>query len=323
MIKHKANAIKGSRNSFNQPFWLKVPLLKAIIKHPGLYLLILPSLIYLFIFKYVPMYGLRMVFYNFQPVFGYEGSAFVGFDNFISFFESPYFVSLLTNTLSISVLQLILGFPFPIILAIALNEMRNKPFKKTVQMLTYAPHFISTVVMVSIIIQFLDPRLGIINSLLELMGFESTNLMGEPDAFSWIYVISGIWQTTGYSSIVFIAALSSIDPQMHEAAVIDGATKFQRILYIDLKQLLPTAIIMLILNVGRIMSIGFEKAYLMQNMMNLSSSEIISTYVYKVGIESFNFSYATTIGLFNSVINLILIVGVNYLSKKYSESSLF
>ncbi len=301
----------------------KIPLLKAMIRHPGLYLLILPPLIYLILFKYVPMYGLRMVFYNYQPVFGYEGSPFVWFDNFITFFESPYFASLMTNTLSISVLQLILGFPFPIILAIALNEVRNRHFKQSVQMLTYAPHFISTVVMVSIIIQFLDPRIGILTNFFDSLGFEGTNLMGEPDAFSWIYVISGIWQSTGYSSIIFIAALTSIDPQMHEAAMIDGATKFQRILYIDLQQLLPTAIIMLILNAGRIMSVGFEKVYLMQNMMNLSSSEIISTYVYKIGIESFNFSYATTIGLFNSIINLILIVSVNFLSKKYSESSLF
>jgi putative aldouronate transport system permease protein len=278
---------------------------------------------YFIIFRYIPMGGLAMAFMSYNPIRGFRGSEWVGFDNFMKFFKSYFFGQLLWNTFSISLYQLIFGFPIPIILAISINEASGKKLKKTVQMITYAPYFISTVVMVSIIMQFLSPHYGIINFILRGLGIKPVNFIGVSSYFKAIYVISGIWQTMGYSSIVYIAALSAIDPQIVEAAIVDGAGKFKRIIHIYLPFLMPTAITLLILNSGRIMSIGFEKIFLMQNPMNIVSSEIISTYVYKIGLINTDYSLATAIGLFNSVINLILILIVNKLAKKYSEVGLF
>jgi len=292
-------------------------------RHPGLYLMMLLPAAYFLIFKYIPMGGLAMAFMKYNPVKGFAGSTWVGFSNFIKFFQSYFFGSLIWNTFSISLYQLVFGFPMPIILAISINEAVSMKLKKTVQMITYAPHFISTVVMVSIILQFLSPHYGLINFMLSKLGIEPVNFMGISSYFKTIYVVSGIWQTMGYSSIVYIAALSAIDPQIVEAAIVDGASKFKRILFIDLPFLMPTAITLLILNAGRIMSIGFEKIFLMQNPMNLNSSEIISTYVYKIGLLNTDYSLATAIGLFNSVINLVLILIVNKLAKKYGEVGLF
>lgn len=292
-------------------------------RHVGLYMMVVLPLVYLLIFKYLPMFGISMAFLEFDPVGGYATSKFVGFDNFIKFFNSRNFWTLIRNTLSISLLQLVLGFPLPIILALSLNEMRSLKFKKTIQMITYAPHFISTVVMVSIIMQFLDPHNGIINSIVTLFGGEPVNYLGRSNNFNFIYVLSGMWQNMGFSSIIYIAALSGLDPQMEEAAIVDGASKFQKIIHIDLPSIMPTAIVMLILESGKIMSVGFEKVFLLQNSGNISASEIISTYVYKIGILNFDFSYSTTVGLFNSIVNLILILVVNKLADKYSNASLF
>jgi putative aldouronate transport system permease protein len=298
-------------------------LAKSIKRRPGLYLLMILPAAYFIIFRYVPMGGLVMAFMRYNPIRGFSGSQWVGFDNFTRFFNSFFFGQLIWNTFSISMYQLIFGFPIPIILAISINEAVSRRLKRTVQMVTYAPYFISTVVMVSIILQFLSPHYGIVNFMLRALGRDPVNFMGVSSYFKTIFVITGIWQNMGYASIVYIAALSAIDPQIVEAAIVDGASKFKRIIHIDIPFIMPTAITLLILNAGRIMSVGFERIFLMQNPMNLNSSEVISTYVYKIGLLNTDYSFATAIGLFNSVINLALILIVNNLAKKYSEVSLF
>jgi ABC-type polysaccharide transport system permease subunit len=223
----------------------------------------------------------------------------------------------------VSAYSIIFSFPFAVLLAIMLNSTNRLRFKKSVQMITYMPYFISTVVMVTIIVEMLHPRTGLVTGLLRALGIGAENLMGNARLFRTIYVSSGIWQTTGYSSIIYIAALTSIDPSLHEAAVVDGATKVQRIWHIDLPSIAPTMVILLILSTGRIMNVGFEKAFLMQNPLNLRMSEVINTYVYKVGLIDADFSFATAIGLFNSVINMLLLLTMNSLMKRVSESSLF
>jgi len=297
--------------------------IKYFRRHPGLYLLLLIPFAQVFIFKYLPMYGLQLAFMDFNPVTGFSGSEWIGFANFQKFFTSYNFGRLMSNTLGISVYQLIAGFPIPILLAIGLNELRSNKLKKTVQMVTYAPHFISMVVMVSIMIQIFSPHNGFVNNIIVALGGQPINFMGKPEYFKSMYVWTNVWQSTGYGAIVYLAALSSIDPQLQEAAIIDGASKLQRIWHIDLPGIIPTIITLLILNAGRIMSVGFEKAFLMQNSMNISSSEIISTYVYKIGLVQGDFSYSTTVGLFNSVINFVLIVVVNKIANKVNDSGLW
>ena len=290
-----------------------------------LYVLFLLPLLYIIIFKYYPMYGAKIAFRVFRFTDGITSSPWVGIKHFERFFNSHDFLNLMKNTLGISIYSLVAGFPFPIILAIMLNYTRNAYFKKTVQMVTYAPYFISTVVMVSMVLQFLSPRVGIINVIREIMGLDRVNFMGVPEYFKSVYVWSGIWQGTGYGAIIYLAALSSIDPTLHEAAIVDGANKFQRIWYIDLPGIIPTAVILLILSTGQILNTGFEKILLMQNPMNTRTSEVIDTYVYKVGLASktINYSYPTAVGLFKSVVNLFLIVVVNRIAKKKSYSSLW
>ena len=290
-----------------------------------LYLFLLLPLLYFIVFHYMPMYGAQIAFKDFNAAKGIFGSPWVGFKHFLRFFQSHQFGRVLRNTIGVSVYQLAVGFPVPIILALALNNCEFRRFKKLTQLVTYAPHFISTVVMVGIIIQFLSPRFGIVNVFFQLLGFEPVSFMGEPELFKSIYVFSGIWQNTGWNSIIFLAALSGIDPTLHEAAIVDGATKIQRNIHIDIPGILPTAIILLILNTGWIMNVGFQKVFLMQNALNLQASEVITTYVYKLGIASRipNYSYAASIGLFNSVVNLLLLVTVNSLARRTGKSSLW
>ncbi|MFI2856475.1 ABC transporter permease [Paenibacillus sp. JSM ZJ436] len=290
-----------------------------------LYVLLLLPLIHLFLFKYYPMYGAVISFQDFSAVRGIGGSEWVGFKHFIRFFESYDFWNIMWNTISLSLYQLIAGTPFPIILALALNYVRNKAFKNTVQMVSYAPHFISVVVMVGIMLQFLSPRTGIISNIAGVLGFDIGNWMGVPEYFQSLYVWSGIWQNVGFSCIIYLAALSSIDPSLHEAAVVDGASKLRRMWHIDLPGIMPIVVILLILNVGNMLDIGFEKVLLMQNPLNIRTSEILDTYVYKVGLVSSipNFSYSSAIGLFKNVINLILLVAVNNLARKTKQSSLW
>lgn len=288
-----------------------------------LYILILLPVTYIIIFNYLPMYGVQIAFKDFSFKKGIMGSPWVGFKYFITFFHSPMFGRVIKNSLTISLYSLLAEFPMPIILALALNEIRNGFFKRTVQLVTYAPHFISTVVMVSMVMTLLSPRIGIVNIILQSLGGKSIDFMADPNLFSTIYVWSGVWQNIGWDSIIYLAALSSIDSQLYDAVYIDGASRFQKIWHVDIPGILPTIIILLILSSAGIMSVGFEKIFLMQNNLNLRSSEVIDTYVYKVGLVNTDYSFSTAIGLFNSIISFTLLTIVNYISRKVGETSLW
>ena len=294
-------------------------------KNYQLYLILLLPLLYFVIFHYVPMYGAQIAFRRFLAVEGILGSPWVGLDFFVKFFQSFQFGRVVGNTVGISVYTLAAGFPVPILLALMLNNSSLPRFRKTVQMVTYAPHFISTVVLVGLILQFLSPRFGAINQLIKALGMEPVLFMGEPGFFKSVYVWSGVWQNAGWGTIIYLAALAGIDPTLHEAAIVDGASKLQRTVHIDVPGILPTAIIILILNMGQLMNVGFEKVFLMQNALNLQASEIIQTYVYKIGIAASlpNYSYGAAIGLFNSVINFVLIVIVNGIARRVGDTSLW
>ncbi|MFV0504430.1 MAG: ABC transporter permease [Lachnospirales bacterium] len=293
-----------------------------IRKNWGLYFLLLPSVILLLLFAYKPMYGVIIAFKNYKPIDGIWGSQWVGLQNFIRFFNSFQFTTVIKNTVVISLYGILAQFPLPIIFALTLNQMRQEKFKKVFQTITYMPHFISTVVMVGLILIFLSPSSGLIGVVFGFFGKEAPNLMGMPKVFSSIYVWTDVWQHTGWDSIIYLAALAAVDVSLYEASTVDGASRWQKILYIDLPMLLPTATVLLILRVGRTMSVGFEKVYLMQNNLNLSASEIISTYVYKTGILDSQYSYSAAIELFNTIVNLALLVVVNKVAKKVSGNSL-
>lgn len=297
---------------------------KELRKNWGLYLLVAVPLIYLILFKYIPMYGVQIAFRDYTPVRTFTSSPFVGLKHFQRFFDNPRFFEILRNTLTIS-LYSILTFPLPILLALLLNYMPSKGFKKSVQLVSYAPHFISTVVMAGIILQFLDTRTGLINIIISALGQDPVNFMSKPEYFYHIYVWSGVWQSVGYSSIIYIAALSGVSPELHEAAIVDGADIMKRIWHIDLPSILPTIAILLIMNCGSVLSVGYEKIYLLQNNLNASVSEVVSTYVYKQGIVSMTpqYSYATAVGLFVSIINIIMLIVVNRTTRKVSGSSLW
>ncbi|NMB95620.1 MAG: sugar ABC transporter permease [Clostridiaceae bacterium] len=294
-----------------------------MIRNYQLYLLVLPTVLYYIIFKYIPMYGIQIAFRDYIATRGFTGSPFVGFEHFERFFRSPDFWLLIRNTIGLSLYQLIAGFPLPILVALLLNHLNSEKFKKFTQTVIYAPHFISTVVLVGMLHVFLSPRSGLINLIITTLGGESIFFMAKPEWFKTLYVSSGIWQNTGWGTIVYLAALSSVSPELHESAVVDGANKWRRIWYIDIPGLMPTAVILLILNMGSLMNIGFEKAYLMQSALNRSSSEIISTYVYKIGLLGAQYSFSSAVGLFDSVINLIILLTVNRVAKKATEVSLW
>ena len=297
--------------------------LKNLRKYWQYYILLLPALAYLLIFCYGPMYGAQIAFRNFNARDGITGSAWVGFAHFERFFRSPYFGSLLRNTFVISIYGLLAGFPLPILLALSLNELKGTKVKKLAQTVTYAPYFISTVVMCGMLIAFLNPNTGIINKLIAALGGEPVPFLSEAALFPSIYVWSGVWQGTGWGSVIYFAARSGVDPQLLEAATLDGATRWQKIWYVNLPALMPTIVIMLIMNCGSLLSVGYEKAFLLQNALNLETSEVISTYVYKTGLVSAQYSFSTAIGLFNSVVNLILLVTVNAVSRRIGENSLW
>jgi putative aldouronate transport system permease protein len=294
-----------------------------ILRNYDLYLLLAPTLLYFAIFHYGPMYGIQIAFKEFMASRGITGSPWVGFDHFERFFKSYQFWTVIKNTVGISLYQLAVAFPIPIMLALLLNQLTSQRFKRLVQTVTYAPHFISTVVMVGMIFLFLSPRHGLINKAIVALGFEPIFFMGSPEWFKTVYVWSGIWQNAGWAMIIYLAALSAINPDLHEAAMMDGASKLRRIWHIDLPGILPTIMILLILDIGNLMSIGFEKVFLMQTPLNLDSSEIIATYVYKVGLLQVQYSYSAAIGLFNNVINFILLLTVNQLAKKLRQTSLW
>jgi putative aldouronate transport system permease protein len=292
--------------------------LEYIKKNYHLYLLVAPAVILTIIFKYIPMYGAIIAFKDFSTIKGILGSDWVGFDNFTKFLSSPNFADIFMNTLKLSFFGLIVGFPVPIILSLMLNQLRRAAIKKNIQLVLYAPNFISVVVIVGMVFIFLSPT-GPINQLVSFITGKPLMFMSNPDYFRSIYIISGIWQAAGWSSIIYVAALANVDPELHNAATIDGANILQRMIHIDLPTLKPLMAVTFILAAGGIMSIGFEKAYLMQTSMNLPSSEILPTYVYKVGLQSGDYAYSTAVGLFNSVINVILLIVVNKIVKKLNE----
>ncbi|UOQ91889.1 ABC transporter permease subunit [Halobacillus shinanisalinarum] len=296
---------------------------KKILQNWELYLFVLPAVLYFAIFHYIPLYGAQIAFKDFIPSEGIWGSPWVGFENFTRFFESYYFWDLIKNTLGISLYSLAVGFPLPIILALALNEVKDNLFKRSVQTITYAPHFISVVVMSGMIIAFLSPATGIINHIIVLFGFDPISFMSDPDWFKTVYVFSDVWQNTGWGTIIYLAALAGVDPQQHEAAIVDGASRWQRIWYINIPALIPTMIILLILNTGNLLAVGFEKILLLQNPLNMESSDVIATFVYRSGILDAQYSFASAVGLFNAVINAILLIAVNQIAKKRSETSLW
>lgn len=299
---------------------------KDYLSNWQLYMFLVPSVLFILIFAYVPMAGVQIAFKEYDFTKGIWGSKWIGFDNFIRFFEAYNFTSILTNTISISFYSLIASFPLPIIFALILNSFPKLRYKKLVQTVSYMPHFISTVVIVGMLMQLFNPRTGAVGAL--YLFFTKTmvpDAFANPNNFSHLYVWSGIWQSIGWSSIIYIAALAGVDEELHEAAQIDGASRVQRVFHIDFPSILPTATIMLILAAGNIMNVGFEKVFLMQNSLNISKSEVISTYVYKVGltIGTGDFSFATAIGLFNSLINFLLLVTVNFASNRLSSTSLW
>ena len=288
-----------------------------------LYVLLFPSIILLIMFAYIPMFGLVIAFKDYSPANGILNSPWVGFKYFTQFFNSVQFGTTMMNTLKISIYSILVEFPLPILLALLCNQLRAGKFKKVFQVTTYLPHFISTMVMCGIIILFLSPNSGLIANIFKSLGWTMPNLLSKPDSFAGVYVWSDVWQHIGWDSIIYLAALSAIDPTYYEAATMDGASRMQKILNIDLPLLLPTAMILLILRAGSLLSIGFEKVLLLQNPLNLAGSEVISTYVYKVGMLNFQYSYSTAIGLFNTVVNLIILLSVNWFSKRYTKTGLF
>jgi len=297
-------------------------LVRSLRKNWELYALLAPVIAYYVIFHYIPMYGVQIAFKDFIASKGIEGSPWVGLAHFERFFDSYYFWRLIGNTLGIGLYELAVGFPVPIVLALLINEAGGR-FKKIVQTVTYAPHFLSTVVLVGMLIIFLSPKTGIVNLFIEWWGGKPISFLTEPGWFKSVYVLSGVWQQMGWSSIIYLAALTGIDPQQHEAAKVDGATRLQRIWHINLPGIRPTIIILLILNAGSILAVGFEKVFLLQNSLNMESSDIISTYVYRSGIQEAQYSFSAAVGLFNSLVNFVMLATVNYIARKAGETSLW
>lgn len=295
---------------------------KGILRHWQMYFIVFLPIVWLILFQYTPLIGSQIAFRDYTFNGGIWGSDWVGLKHFKTFLASPQFSKLMINTLALSFYNIIAGVLPPIILALAINYTKRKWFKKSAQMITYMPYFISTVLIVGILQQILSLS-GPVNAMIESMGGEKISFMGDPGMFRSLYVFSGVWQTMGYSAVIYISALASVDQELHEAATVDGASIWQRILHIDVPSILPTAIILLIMSCGRVLSVGAEKVLLMQNSMNMSTSDIISTYVYRIGLTSMQYSYSTAIGLFQSVVSFIMMVLVNHISKKVSDTSLF
>lgn len=302
------NKSKGWRNFFN---------------NFDLLIFCTPGLIITFIYSYIPIYGVQIAFKNFSARKGIWDSPWVGWDHFARFFNSPAAGQIIWNTFILAIYSMVAGFPIPIILALFLNSFNHKKYGKIIQTVTYAPNFISVIVMCGMISLFLSPSTGVVNYLLAAIGVQPINFMAEVSLWRHIYVWSGVWQTTGWSSVIFFAALSGVSPEYHEAAIVDGASKLQRIRYIDLPALYPIMTMMLIMNCGNLLSVGFEKAYALQNSLNLEVSQIISTYVYTAGMIDNNISFSSAIGLFNSAVNTVLLLTVNWISNKISGNGLF
>ncbi|KGF02459.1 MAG: ABC transporter permease subunit [Actinomyces urogenitalis] len=292
-------------------------------RHWQLYLLLAPAVIYLIVFKYWPMYGVQIAFRNYNPIDGFMGSEWVGLEHISRFLHSFQFSRVFVNTIAINVLGLVFGFPVPIVLALLINQLGSRRLKSFIQTVLFSPAFISTVVVVGMLFVLLSPRSGLVNNVISLAGGTPVSFMNEEGWFRPIYVLSDIWQNAGFSMIIYLAALAGIDPSLHEAARVDGANRWQRLWHIDLPGIRPVISIMLILAVGNLLNIGFEKALLMQTDLNLGTSQIIQTYVYDVGLKSAQFSYSAAISLFNYVLNMILLLVFNQGAKRAGQTSLF
>ena len=287
------------------------------------YLFLLPAVLDVIIFRYAPMYGIQIAFRDYKVRRGISGSEWGGLEYFLQFIETPNFWQIMVNTLLLSFYNLLFGFPIPILLAVMINEIHRPMVKRVTQMLTYMPHFISMVAVVGLIQLILDRDSGIVNILLKALGMEQQNFIGSPGAFRSIYVVSEIWQHAGWGTIIYLAALSNVDMDSLDAAKIDGASRLQKIWYIDLPTIAPSIVVMLILRAGSVLNIGFEKVYLLQNDLNRGVSEVIATYIYRLGIVGGQFSYTTAIGLFNNIVNAVLLVAVNQISRMAGDTSLW
>ncbi|SDD07728.1 putative aldouronate transport system permease protein [Paenibacillus sp. UNCCL117] len=312
-----------SAGAASRPRSRRSSLLRSMASRYDLYLMLLIPVAWYLVFHYGPLYGLQIAFKNFNPAKGIVGSPWVGFDHFIRFVDSYYFWRLLWNTVSINLFSLLFAFPIPILLALLINEIRSKAFSKVVQNITYIPHFISVVVMVGMLMLFLSPRGGPVNTVIEMFGGEPVRFLDSAAWFKSIFIGSNIWQNMGWQSIIYIAALSGVNPQLYEAAKMDGASRLRRIWHVSLPGILPVVVILLILDVGHFMNVGFEKILLMQNNLNIESSDVISTFVYTTGILKGEYSYTAAIGLFNSAVNLVLLILVNRFARKKAETSLW
>lgn len=295
----------------------------AILRCWQVYVMVLPALVWVILFAYKPMYGVLIAFKDYKMKKGIMGSPWCGLDNFRRLFDSYWFPITVKNTLTLSLLSLVLGFPLPIILALMLNELKSEGIRRTIQTVSYAPHFISTVVMCSMIILFLSPTSGVLGRAIATVSGSKDPLMTKGPAFKWIYVLSGVWQGVGWSSIIFTAALAGVDKSLLEAADIDGATRLQKIWYVNVPVLIPTVVIMLILQCGSLLSVGYEKVYLLQYDNTLTYSEVISTYTYKVGLIDADFAFSTAVGVLNSVVNSVILIIVNTISRKVSDTALW
>jgi putative aldouronate transport system permease protein len=301
------------------------PMTRAIKRDYQLWFMVIPAIVAIFIFNYIPMYGIQLAFREFDFQKGLTGGRWVGLDYFRRFVQNPMFFTTIRNTFTLSGLSILLGFPAPILMALLFNQVHSTRVKKVLQTTVYIPNFISLVVMVAMINLFLSPDTGILDKTFKAMGLlkGDANLLAQPQSFSFIYVLSGVWQGCGWSSIIYLAALSNVDPQLYDAAEIDGANRLQIIRHIDFVALMPTAVMMLILSMGGILSVGFEKVFLMQNATNYQVAEVISTYTYKVGLQGTKFSYGAAIGLFNTLVNFIFLVATNLFSRRISGYSIF
>ena len=297
--------------------------LRQIRAHWQLYVMMLPAILAILVFSYKPMYGIIIAFKKYSFRQGYWGSPWVGLENFRRLFGSYWFPIILRNTLTLSVLSLVVGFPVPILLALLANELGSEKVKRTFQTVSYAPHFISTVVLCGMVILFTNPSHGIINLLIRVMGGEPVAFMQEQSMFKWVYVLSGVWQGSGWGAIIYFAALSGVDQSLLDAASVDGASRLQKILYVNLPVLVPTIVVMLVLQCGSLLGVGYEKVLLLQNSLNQESSEVISTYVYRMGLVNYDYSFSTAAGLFNSVCNAAVLVVANTVSRRLTNASLW
>lgn len=315
----ESNMISASRRAEHSR------LKRHILRRWQLYVMVLPAVIYLILFAYKPMYGVLVAFKNYKLKLGILGSPWMDplFGNFTRLFSSYWFPIILKNTIVISLISLVVGFPFPIILALMTNEIGRERLKKTFQTVSYAPHFISVVVLCGMVNMFLSPTSGVINKFIETLGGQPVYFMQDPEKFKWIYVLSGIWQDVGWSAIIYHAALSGVDKELLEAAQIDGTTRLQRVWYINVPVLIPTITILLILSCGSLLGVGYEKVYLLQTDTNLTGSEVISTYVYKMGLQKSDFAFSTAVGLFNSAVNCVILLLANFIAKRTSQTSLW